>query len=176
MSKLLKTGDVFELKSDMECYAYIPARFAYSNTPNSNKIVEHEITVGDVLTVGERPTAEGIASEILKLTKKYSDFDSVIIDKKLLVAAICLPQHKSDILDTKKYLGEYVVYQTSKEGGGTGHGPNDVYPDGHLVKAIKLNNGKFDKRGLKISFYQTGSFTAMNEDVPVIRKMKMGFN
>jgi hypothetical protein len=175
MSKLLKIGDVFELKPEMECYANIPARFAYSNTPNSSEIVKHGIIVGDILTVGKRLTAEDIASKIVKLTKKYSDFDGVTIDKKLLVTAICVPQYGSDILDTKKYIGEYVAYQTSEDGGGTGNGPNDIYSDGHLVKAIKLNNGKFDKKGLKISFYQTGSFTAMNEEVKVLRTMKMEF-
>lgn len=29
--------------------------------------------------------------------------------------------------------GKYVVYKTSIDGGGTGHGPHDVYPDGHHV-------------------------------------------
>lgn len=176
MSKLLKIGDVFRLRGGMECYAHIPARFAYANTPNSNEIVEHEISVGDVLTVGERTTEEDIALKIIKLTKGYSEFQGVKIDKGLLTKAICVPQHSSDILDTSKYAGEYVVYQTSREGGGTGHGPSDYCPSGHLVKAKKLKNGKFDKDGLKISFYQTGSFTATNENVEILRKMTMGFS
>ena len=29
--------------------------------------------------------------------------------------------------------GRYVVVKTAFEGGGTGHGPDDAYPDGHHV-------------------------------------------
>ncbi len=50
--------------------------------------------------------------------------------------------------------GEYTVYKTATEGGGTGHGPWDVYPDGHHVYAERND-------GTKIDFYQTGCFTAM---------------
>ena len=33
---------------------------------------------------------------------------------------------------------EYVVIKTSHEGGGTGMGPHDIYPDGHHIYAKKL--------------------------------------
>lgn len=52
--------------------------------------------------------------------------------------------------------GRYVVYKTSYDGGGTGHGPHDVYPDGHHVFAERL-----DDTSVKVDFYQSGSFTAM---------------
>lgn len=56
--------------------------------------------------------------------------------------------------------GRYVVYKTAMEGGGTGMGPHDVYPDGHHVYCEKL-----DDPSQKIDFYQSGSFTAMLPDL-----------
>jgi hypothetical protein len=61
-----------------------------------------------------------------------------------------------------KYLkGEYVVVKTKMEGGGTGHGPGDIYPDGHHVFCKRAD-------GQKVNFYQTGCFTAMIEDIEPI--------
>ena len=60
-----------------------------------------------------------------------------------------------------KYLqGAYVVTKTEMTGGGTGNGPHDVYPDGHKVTCQRLDNDNE-----VISFYQTGCFTAMIEDI-----------
>ena len=57
------------------------------------------------------------------------------------------------------------------DGGGTGHGAHDVYPDGHHVHCVH-ENGKHN-----IDFYQSGAFTAMIKDiVPVGRaELKMVF-
>ena len=59
--------------------------------------------------------------------------------------------------------GRYVVYKTSHDGGGTGHGPHDVYPDGHHVFAERL-----DDPSVKVDFYQSGSFTAMLPDLQAV--------
>lgn len=56
--------------------------------------------------------------------------------------------------------GRYVVYKTANDGGGTGHGPHDVYPDGHHVYCERL-----DDRTVKVDFYQSGSFTAVIPDL-----------
>jgi hypothetical protein len=61
--------------------------------------------------------------------------------------------------------GRYVVYKTASDGGGTGHGPNDVYPDGHHVFCEKL-----DDRSVKVDFYQSGCFTAMIENIEPVGK------
>lgn len=61
--------------------------------------------------------------------------------------------------------GEYIVYKTSQDGGGTGHGPNDVYPDGHHVFAESTDGSR-----VKVDFYQSGSFTAMITDISPIAK------
>jgi hypothetical protein len=67
-------------------------------------------------------------------------------------------------MDTNWIAGRYVVTATSCEGGGTGMGEHDVYPDGHYVRAEKLQKSEFDHRA-KISFFQTGAFTAMIQDI-----------
>jgi hypothetical protein len=58
---------------------------------------------------------------------------------------------------TLAYLaGRYVVYKTAMNGGGTGMGPHDIYPDGHHVYCEKL-----DDQSQRIDFYQSGAFSAM---------------
>lgn len=54
-------------------------------------------------------------------------------------------------------IGRYVVYKTSHDGGGTGHGSGDVYPSGHHVFCEKIDG---DTR-YRVDFYQTGCFTCM---------------
>lgn len=62
------------------------------------------------------------------------------------------------------YLGRYVVTNTNMTGGGTAHGPHDVYPDGWQVSARTLDGER------RIQFYQSGCFTAINRNVPVSGK------
>ena len=61
--------------------------------------------------------------------------------------------------------GRYAVYKISHDGGGTGHGPGDVYPDGHHVFAERL-----DDASVKVDFYQSGCFTAMLPDLQAVGK------
>lgn len=61
------------------------------------------------------------------------------------------------------YIGTYVVTHTTFDGGGTGHGKHDVYPDGHHVWCQHLTN-----HDIKIDFYQSGSFISLNENVEII--------
>jgi hypothetical protein len=65
-----------------------------------------------------------------------------------------------DIINSERILEgkyNYQVLFTQKSGGGTGHGPNDVYPDGHQV--ILINNELEEDNNL-FYFYQTGSFVS----------------
>lgn len=64
------------------------------------------------------------------------------------------------------FCGEYVVYKTKNEGGGTAMGNHDVFPDGHHVFCRKLEDAK-----MKIDFYQSGLFTAMIKDIEPIRRL-----
>lgn len=64
--------------------------------------------------------------------------------------------------------GEYLVKETMMKGGGAGHGFNDIYPDGHCVVCEKMDETK-----TKVSFYQTGSFTAMITDIKPLRNISL---
>ena len=70
--------------------------------------------------------------------------------------------------DFKYFQGKYIVIKTNFEGGGTGHGANDVYPNGHRVYCVKI-----DSEDVKISFYQSGCFTAMIENIKPVGKAKL---
>jgi len=75
----------------------------------------------------------------------------------------------------KKILieGSYLVEKTTVDGGGTGHGPGDIYPDGHHVYARRLLKGtEWNTAVQLIDFWQSGSFNRMIEpkNVKVIGK------
>lgn len=72
-----------------------------------------------------------------------------------------LTYHDVEIGGDFSYLaGRYVVYKTAYDGGGTGHGQYDTYPDGHHVFCERL-----DDRSVKVDFYQSGCFTAMIREI-----------
>ena len=103
---------------------------------------------------------------------KKTDFKGIKIDAKKLEEAIELPNRKG-VYDTNVFISDYVVIEAKSEGGGHGMGDHDVYPDGWRVTARQLNkNGSYNPRGKKVTFYQSGCFSAMNKDVKVIRKME----
>jgi len=67
----------------------------------------------------------------------------------------------------KDIAGEYIVDKTALEGGGTGHGRHDVYPDGHHVYCFKV-----DDPSERIDFYQSGCFNTLVKDIKPIGKAK----
>lgn len=61
-------------------------------------------------------------------------------------------------------LGESCIYK------------ENYYPPGWRVIARKLKDGSiYDKNGLCISFYQSGCFTVVNENIVPLRKMEKDF-
>jgi hypothetical protein len=81
---------------------------------------------------------------------------------------------KRNGLDTGYLAGRYAVIKTAYDGGGTGMGPNDIYPDGDHVWCRKmLENGKF---GEQVEFYQSGSFTAMIEEIKPVGKVEFKYS
>lgn len=89
-----------------------------------------------------------------------------------------LNDERGHVYRTGKISGKYVVTETSFCGGDTGHGPQDVYPNGYKVILQKLNDdGSYDDKNIVISFYQTGCFTAMitPEEIAPIGKMRRIF-
>lgn len=71
------------------------------------------------------------------------------------------------IKDYAEYVGAYIVTDAKMAGGGKGHSDHDVYPDGWNVSCFKI-----DEPEKRISFYQSGSFTAVNSFVPVVGRAK----
>jgi len=67
--------------------------------------------------------------------------------------------------DFAHMAGRYVVFKTASDGGGTGHGPHDVYPNGHHVYCEKL-----DGSGHRLDFYQSGCFSVVHTDVVPVGK------
>ena len=77
-----------------------------------------------------------------------------------------LARGEARIADELFYLaGRYVVYKIANDGGGTGMGPHDVYPNGHHVFCERL-----DDPSVKVDFYQSGFFTAMIEHIEPVAK------
>ena len=62
--------------------------------------------------------------------------------------------------DARPFAGDYTVVRAELNGGGTGHGPHDIYPDGHHVYCEKLAHPQ-----IEVDFFQTGCFTAMIKDI-----------
>lgn len=76
-------------------------------------------------------------------------------------------------LDLGYLKGRYVVEHARSQGGGTAHGPHDIYPDGWHIRARKLNDdGSYNPLGIEIEFYQSGAFTVVNKDVLVVGKLR----
>jgi hypothetical protein len=82
----------------------------------------------------------------------------------------------NSLLKILKGSFDFVVVKTNMTGGGTGHGPHDIYPDGHEVTIRQLKrDGSYNDKGAKFYFYQSGSFNCMITDVTPVRKMKQTF-
>ncbi len=84
---------------------------------------------------------------------------------------------KNDAFDETRPGATFVVIRAEAAGGGTGHGPNDVYPDGWEIIAQRLNaDGSYDPDGERILFYQTGQLGShcytCQADAEVIGKMR----
>jgi hypothetical protein len=178
MRRNLKEGDIFALNDGMEVYTKIPEKYVYQNHPMSNKLVSTKVRVGSIRQV----TMQGIelATEQAKLTKSIADdfnfhlgFKPSLDHVKKFVAKACKDNAvATDVLKTGKMVGNYVVIRTEYGGGSTGR---DAYPDGHQVFARKLGrNGKFNKRGIAVNFYQSGCFTAMidKKDIKFFGKLE----
>ena len=65
--------------------------------------------------------------------------------------------------------GLYVVTHVAKDGGGSGSGPGDVYPDGHHVHCERT----YDRR--KVDFYQTGAFSALIPEIEIVGKAELRY-
>jgi len=79
------------------------------------------------------------------------------------------------IITIPNYKGRWVVEYANWEGGGTGMGPHDIYPDGLHIEARKLNKaGKYDRKNYLKKFVW-GPSCYSNEIVgcEIVGKMKV---
>lgn len=142
----LQEGDVFTLRPGMKVSTVVPRCFIYSNVHSDTTRKSTSVEVGDVLTNKYPVVFQG---EFVGETEEEYDTDYLI--------------------------GDYVVERTRMTGGGSGHGYNDYYPDGHQVRARKLNeDGSYDPDGTVVEFYQSGCFnnTILPGEVEVHRRME----
>ena len=110
---------------------------------------------------------EGDIIELTEGHKVYADIpEHFAYDNKK--GSFKLTHHEAKIDDQLAYLaGRYVVYKVTQDGGGTGHGSNDVYHNGHHVFCEKIND-----RDVRVDFYQSGCFTAMIEHIEPVGSAK----
>ena len=153
--KFLQIGDVFYVTYGMKIYCTVGGhetdRYVYPNTEDLS------------------PMFDRIATEHSIPFVKYAAFMKFLKEQYELT-------RKDRGAGTQNFVGYYVVTQAHMDGGGPGHGPHDTRSNGHHVFARKLKrNGTYDPNGSEIHFYQSGGFTAVNEDVPVDRKMAASF-
>ena len=118
--------------------------------------------------------SEGDIIEIKEGHKIYTELPEhcffenrfLVFDKTATMELVVGSMRKG--FDTSVFVGKYVVTKTENTGGSE----DGDYPNGHKVhckilvceKPLTLGAGK-------ISFYQTGSFTAMIEDIIPIGKV-----
>lgn len=180
--KKLEVGDVFELKKGMEAYISIPERFVFGNLPYSMKEHVHNVEVGEVLDVAYDESDEDLVFCATEDILEAAEMSAVKLSKKdvekLVKKSIRTKKNLPTAFNTGTFLGNYVVEEAASDGGSRGGGMSghDDYPDGWKITARQLDKkGKYSKNGRVVSFYQSGCFNATNENVPVLRKMKMGF-
>jgi hypothetical protein len=176
--KFLQVGDVFMVSKGFMAYADMPERFAYANTSFSMKMAEDtEVKVGEVRKpVSPNDELRSIAVDFKESLDAFGlhiaqEEIKAFLDKA--VSKVKLP----DKLDTSAMIGEYVVTAAASDGGGSGMGYGDSYPDGWHVTAKQLTkDGLYSLKGTVINFYQSGCFTIMHkEKITVLRKMQMTF-
>ena len=180
MKELLKEGNVIILRAGMMVYAEIPEMFVYINTKLSSKLTSTEVEIGQVFSNCESQDDDinETIDNIVKRIAEAFDYHNVQLndptDVNTFVRKQLPPLPHNDL---KIPEGQYLVTKTKFGGGGIGHGgQNDVYPNGHKVTCKKLDtNGNYVEDGMEVSFYQSGSFSAMimPEKLEVIGNMKV---
>jgi hypothetical protein len=129
-----------------------------------------KVEIGDVIQSERFQYGERDSRERITVGRCYDERDPVTHEPtgNLIPAG--------DHIDESRTTAKFVVEWTGMDGGGTGHGPHDVYPDGWHVKARRLaDDGSYDPRGEVIEFYQSGCFNCMVEEVSVVGRMRQSF-
>lgn len=78
---------------------------------------------------------------------------------------------EGDVIQIPGKTGEFLVIDAEFTGGGTGHGPYDVYPDAWHVTAKKVYDGKPVGRSVKFT-QNTNNYSDCIDGVVKVGKMK----
>lgn len=179
MTNFLEVGDVIEIKAGMKIYAQIPEKFIYSNKPLSSEFRTTDIRVGELLKnniINWEEEKMRLARSIKESFENVFGFASKEAIDEFVAKQIPDSADAQETLDTHSFVGEYVVVEASLSGGSvSSYRPSDSYPDGHHVVCQRLSDGVFDPNGETINFYQSGAFTAMIEEIALLRKMNPTF-
>lgn len=113
-----------------------------------------KLEIGDIIEINSSHTVYAWIPKHFVYSNRKGDFS--------------LTKHNIKCEEEFEYLqGKYIVTYTCMDGGGTGMGPNDVFPDGHHIFCENVND-----RSIKIDFYQSGCFNAMIENIEPVGKAK----
>lgn len=135
--------------------------------PKGNELLQE----GDIITI---KAGMSVSAQVPEMFIYANRRDSKALTTTTVKVGSVLDNGNGETFNTKKFAGSYVVEKTTFDGGGTGHGPGDVYPDGHHVVATKLKkDNEYSATGTKVEFYQTGAFNCMIEPKDIQAEGKM---
>jgi hypothetical protein len=69
--------------------------------------------------------------------------------------------------------GTWVVAKTKMTGGGTGHGPHDIYPDGHQISCLPIDDNDAITMREPKRLFQSGCFSDKIDYVEPVRRVKL---
>ena len=128
---MLKEGDIIKLEKDMVVYGDIPEMFVYGNRLISKKKTHNEIIIGH--TYHNQLNMQDSIKKVSKNIIEAFNYEGFEIDFKKVINFIedniSKPSKETFILEG----GEFIVYKAYYDGGGTGMGDHDIYPDGHYT-------------------------------------------
>ena len=122
-----------------------------------------------VRDIADRPLEEGDVISLGKGHRVYAE-----IPKHFVYANhrgdFEMTHHEVNLSDDQfdYYRGDYVVVKAQYEGGGTGMGPHDIYPDGWHVFCVSV-----EKPERRVDFYQSGCFTCTIKDIRPIGRAEL---
>lgn len=166
---MLNVGDVIKLEKGMCVYAMIPSKFVTANRIFSNELTQEMLIVGELYhnETREKQVQKAIENIAKGVVERFSweGAHISIEDSRVFVNEIVeWPLPETFEIEP----GEFLVVKTISDGGSE----RDFYPNGWHVFLKRLDaEGNYDPNGLEVNFYETGSFTCVNEDVSVVRKM-----
>lgn len=161
---LLQRGDIIHLEPGMKVYTDIPLMFCGGKPFEMGK--RHaDVCIGEIYK-RKAQSVQNIVEEVYE--KIYRTIPASKEQISAFVDSLKLDMDEKSF-DTSVYAGEYEVYHTASNGGGTGGGgfcyDSVPYPDGWHVYCHKVEDPS-----VMVDFYQTGHFTAMIENIEPINK------